>query len=114
MFNFAMGNPRRLSVSSRIDHVCDDLCSNLSFIGLTGYMGEILDRFPRSVPLGSSFTSDPLLLSSDGNLVDPYIDSWIWSRKKSFEMWLQCSLSSARRENKPENPPKKWTCKRST
>ncbi|MCH93307.1 hypothetical protein A2U01_0014255 [Trifolium medium] len=31
--------------------------------------------------------------SSGGDSIDPYLDTWIWSRKKSLEMWLNRSLS---------------------
>ncbi|MCI23423.1 hypothetical protein A2U01_0044602, partial [Trifolium medium] len=49
-------------------------------------MGEVLDRSLGNVPIGGSFTSDPLLSSSGGDLGDPYLDALIWLRKKSIEI----------------------------
>ncbi|MCI88216.1 hypothetical protein A2U01_0109502 [Trifolium medium] len=56
-------------------------------------MGEVLDRSLGHVTVGGGFTTGPSSSSSGGDLMDPYLDAWIWSRKKSFEMWLNRSLS---------------------
>jgi hypothetical protein len=71
----------------------DDVCSNLSFIGFIGYKGEVLGHSLRNVPHGGGFTNDPLPITLGRGFIDLYLDMWIWSKKKSFEIWLQRSLS---------------------
>jgi hypothetical protein len=63
------------------------------FVGLDRYLNEVLDSRLMNVPIGGGFTSGPLSLPSGGTLMDPYLDPWIWSRKKSFEIWFQHILS---------------------
>ncbi|MCI13772.1 hypothetical protein A2U01_0034892, partial [Trifolium medium] len=72
---------------------CDDLCFDLRFPSLDRFIGEIVDRSLGNVSLGGGFSSELLPSSSNGDLVDPFLDPWIWSRKRSFEMWLQRPLS---------------------
>ncbi|MCH82910.1 hypothetical protein A2U01_0003723, partial [Trifolium medium] len=77
-----MGNDRGFSG----DHVCDDLCSNLRFLSFERFIGEVVGHSLRDVPVGGGFSSEPLPSSSNGDLIDPFVDPWIESRRRSFEI----------------------------
>ncbi|GAU29603.1 hypothetical protein TSUD_164510 [Trifolium subterraneum] len=85
--------------------------SNLSFIGLTRYVDEVLDCSLKNVPLGGGFTCDPLLIHYEKTFIDPYLEEVLWlleeiSRNHAYES--HCSLVSSENGN-ASKMGKKWT-----